>query len=133
MGKRDGDQKGAQRQPEGAHGDKAHARKIEELESGSSRDEQAEQGPLRSSEGRHRIYEQREQHDEADKNSEKNRLERDIDQHGYVRENFQVRGGAESHPAMPRSHINPTEPEAPNPSSRLSPEETPDRVRGKKK
>jgi hypothetical protein len=29
--------------------------------------------------GRHKIYEDRQQHDEADKNSEKNRLARDRD------------------------------------------------------
>ena len=44
--------------------------------------------------GRHRLFEERQQHDEADKNSEKNRLERDIREHGHDREDFQVRGGS---------------------------------------
>jgi len=72
MGKRDGRQKGAQTHAEGQHGKKAHSRFIETLHEGRapSPDElQAE-----SQEGRHRLREDREQHDEADKNSEKNRL-----------------------------------------------------------
>ena len=33
--------------------------------------------------GRDRLFEGREQHDEADKNSEKNRLARDVQRHGH--------------------------------------------------
>ena len=33
--------------------------------------------------GKDRLFEGREQHDEADKNSEKNRLARDVDRHGH--------------------------------------------------
>jgi hypothetical protein len=63
------------------------------------------------------LFEEREQHDEADKNSEKNRLDRDISEHGHNRDNFQVRGGSASSRAERRDHINPTEPDAPTPGS----------------
>ena len=33
--------------------------------------------------GKDRMFEDREQHDEADKNSEKNRLARDVQRHGH--------------------------------------------------
>jgi hypothetical protein len=33
--------------------------------------------------GKDRLFENREQHDEADKNSEKNRLAKDVDRHGH--------------------------------------------------
>ena len=75
MGKRDGHQKGPQTHAEGQHGDKAHSRFIEQLHEGRapSNQELRDEGV----EGRHRLDEDREQHDEADKNSEKNRLNRD--------------------------------------------------------
>jgi hypothetical protein len=75
MGKRDGRQKGAQAHAEGQHGAKAHARFIESLH--ESREPAAQDPRMESDEGGHRLREDREQHDEADKNSEKNRLNRD--------------------------------------------------------
>jgi hypothetical protein len=75
MGKRDGRQKGAQTHAEGQHGKKAHSRFIESLHEGrppSERELRTE-----STAGARRLAEDREQHDEADKNSEKNRLARD--------------------------------------------------------
>jgi len=72
MSKRDGRQKGAQTHAEGQHGKKAHSRFIESLHEG--RAPSGQELPTRSEEGRHRLREDREQHDEADKNSEKNRL-----------------------------------------------------------
>ena len=57
-------------------------------------------GRLRGVEVGARI--RRSQHDEAAKNSEKTRLSRDIDRHKHNRENYQVVGGTETHPAMPR-------------------------------
>ena len=48
--------------------------------------------------GKHRMMEGREQHDEGDKNSDKNRLIKDIQRHGHDKEQFQVPGGAENHP-----------------------------------
>jgi len=71
---RDGKQKGPQEHAEGQHGKKAHGAMLEQLHSGPSgeeRDAQPQQGE--SVDGRHRLYEDREQHDEAEKNSEKNR------------------------------------------------------------
>jgi hypothetical protein len=72
MAKRDGKQKGAQTHAEGQHGKKAHSRFIESLHEG--RAPEGQELPAESQEGRHRLREDREQHDEADKNSEKNRL-----------------------------------------------------------
>ena len=71
---RDGNQKGAQAHAEGQHGKKAHSRMLEQLHSGESGEER-DAGPQRGApkEGNHRLYEDREQHDEAEKNSEKNR------------------------------------------------------------
>jgi hypothetical protein len=75
MGKRDGRQKGAQTHAEGQHGAKAHAHFIESLHEG--RAATAAETGTPSAEGGHRLREDREQHDEADKNSERNRLTRD--------------------------------------------------------
>lgn len=75
MGKRDGRQKGAQTHAEGQHGRKAHARFIETLEEGGAPSPR-ELG-ARSREGEHRLQEDRQQHDDAEKHSEKNRLNRD--------------------------------------------------------
>jgi hypothetical protein len=74
MGKRDGRQKGAQQHAEGQHGSKAHKRFIESLQESQV---PADNVIARSGEGGHRLREDREQHDEADKNSEKNRLNRE--------------------------------------------------------
>lgn len=51
-----------------------------------------------ASDGKHRMMEGREQHDQGDKNSDKNRLIKDIQRHGHDKEQFQVPGGAENHP-----------------------------------
>ena len=75
MGKRDGHQKGAQRHAEGQHGKKAHARFIEQLQEG--RPPAAAERSGDGKQGGHRLNEDRQQHDEGDKNSEKNRLNRD--------------------------------------------------------
>jgi hypothetical protein len=75
MGKRDGRQKGAQTHAEGQHGKKAHARFIESLQEG--RAPSPRELGAKSRQGEHRLREDRQQHDEADKNSEKNRLHRE--------------------------------------------------------
>lgn len=104
-GKR-GRQKGAVRHAEGDHGIRTHNRIIEQLESGPRGDERPRADvagdPLHRDEGKHRLFEARKQHDLASKNSEKTRLSRDIDRHGHNRENYQVQGGTDTHPAMPR-------------------------------
>jgi hypothetical protein len=75
MKNRDGRQQGAQRHAEGQHGAKAHARFIETLHEG--REPGDSELAATSLDGAHRLQEDREQHDEAEKNSEKNRLERE--------------------------------------------------------
>ena len=79
MQNRDGRQKGAQEHAEGQQGAKAHSRFIESLHEGS----EPAPSELRTSsaDGSHRLHEDREQHDEAEKNSEKNRLEREVKRH----------------------------------------------------
>jgi hypothetical protein len=79
----EGAQQGAQDHGEGQHGDKTHSQFIEDLHGkhgGSEESEGAPQGQNdvdaygRPITGHHRLREDREQHDEADKNSEANRL-----------------------------------------------------------
>jgi hypothetical protein len=69
------DQPGAQRHAEGEYGDKARQRNLEQLQSGGGeQDEESESGTSDSRPGRHRLTEDRQQHDDADLRSEKNRL-----------------------------------------------------------
>lgn len=70
-------QKGAQRHAEGGHGPKTRAANIEQLRSGRPEENASPQATGAPREGKHRIRENRQQHDEADKNSEKNRLRRE--------------------------------------------------------
>jgi hypothetical protein len=76
MQNRNGEQKGAQTHAEGQHGDKAHSRFVETLHEG--REPTPSELGARPIEGGHRLHEDREQHDEAEKNSEKNRLAREL-------------------------------------------------------
>jgi hypothetical protein len=85
MDNQKGQQKGPQNHAEGQHGEKTHEEFIEELHGrhgGSEESEGAPQGGNDVDEfgrpivGRHRLQEDREQHDEAEKNSEANRLRR---------------------------------------------------------
>ena len=107
-------QKGAQQHAEGQHGPKARAHFLEQLRSGERRAAAAD-GHDHGAQGQHRLFEQREQRDEAERRSEKHRLDRDIREHGHNRENFQVQGGSASGRATPRNPINPGEPDAPTP------------------
>ena len=119
MGKKQDDprgkQKGAQAHAEGQHGEKARSRFLEEIQASSPERESGERGDgddrLHPIDGGHRLFEGREQRDPAERASDKNRLDRDIDEHGHVRENFQVRGGAASHRVMPRARIDPENPD----------------------
>lgn len=77
-------QKGAQRHPEGGHGERTTAAIREQLQSrgrnageGNAQDPAGTEHANRS--GRHRIREDRQQHDAADRNSEKNRRRREKD------------------------------------------------------
>ena len=67
-------QPGAQTHAEGTYGNAAREANQERLQSPPDPDDDV---IARSDEGRHKIYEDRQQHDEADKNAEKNRLNRD--------------------------------------------------------
>lgn len=82
----------------------------------STADRKAHEG-----DGDHRLFERREQHDDAEQASEKTRLSRDIDQHDHNRENFQVEGGSASARATPRNPINPEHPDAPTPGTEQPP------------
>ena len=75
-------QKGAQRHAEGTHGEVTRRAIREQINSGSRHEEPSQSDPVEPKLGRHKIHEDREQHDEADKNSEKNRLARDIQMRG---------------------------------------------------
>jgi hypothetical protein len=86
-----GHQKGAQQHAEGSHGKKTHDRLIEQLESGPSGEPPRDDGRHKI-DGGHRLFEHREQHDEADLNSEKNRLSEDVEKHGHNRADFKVPG-----------------------------------------
>lgn len=114
MAERHGNQKGAQQHAEGQQGPKTTARQQEQLHSGE-RGETARQDAQHPADGRHHLFERREQHDEADLNSEKNRLSRDIQSHDHDRENFQVPGGAKNVRVESRHAINPDDPDAPQP------------------
>ena len=122
-----GNQKGAQRHAEGQQGPKTTKRQIEQWESGPS-GETERQDAQHPSDGGHRLFERREQHDEAELNSEKNRLNSDIEAHGHVRENFQVQGGAKNVRVESRHAINPTHPDEPQPGAAEAPRPT--RARG---
>lgn len=119
-GAKHGRQKGAQQHAEGMQGPTTRAKFLQQLQSGPS-GTAADPSHPHDSPGKQRLFEQREQHDEADKNSEKNRLDRDISEHHHNRDNFQVRGGSASSRAARRDHINPTEPDAPTPGAQPAP------------
>ncbi|HET7456404.1 MAG TPA: hypothetical protein VFJ74_02050 [Gemmatimonadaceae bacterium] len=73
-------QKGGQTHAEGQHGTKTREALLQELNANGQRTgdaEQEHQEAVAHREGKHKIHEDREQHDEAEKNSEKNRLTRD--------------------------------------------------------
>lgn len=110
-----GEQKGAQPHAEGQQGPKAreaflagisdHSRRDAEAEeSRSARDPRADgsdaddherriENPDLNRDGKHRLFENRTQHDEAEQGSERNRRDRDVNRHGHDREEFQGHGG----------------------------------------
>ena len=80
---RDGNQKPGQNHAEGQHGDKTHDEFIDGLHGkhgGSEESEGAPQGDNdtdaygRPKPGHHRLHEDREQHDQAERNSEADKL-----------------------------------------------------------
>jgi hypothetical protein len=102
-----GTQKGAVTHTEaGQHGDKAHefiqTEQIRSSRAQSAKGEDAAGDPNHDDPGQQRLFENREQHDEAEKNSEATRLSKDVQRHGHDREQFdKILGGKERHPAMP--------------------------------
>ena len=85
MQNREGVQKGPQDHAEGQHGSKTHSKFLEQLQSGNGA---ATEDLATPSEPRnhiahhnsaHRLFEDREQHDEGEKKSEKTRLNREVE------------------------------------------------------
>lgn len=74
----DGHQKGPQDHAEGGHGEKTRSKILEQLHSGGSH--KTEKEPAEHP-GAHRLVADRQQHDTAEKRSEKTRLSRDIERH----------------------------------------------------
>lgn len=68
---------------EGRHGDKTHSRFVEQLHEGEPAKKSTQGAPVN---GHHRLHQDREQHDEAEKNSEKVEAMREL-QRGKVDEN----------------------------------------------
>lgn len=84
MGNRKPHHTGPQRHAEGQHGEKTHRRFIEMLQESRKGDAPAatEQPDI---EGHHRLHQERQQHDEAEKNSEKVEAMREL-QRGHADE-----------------------------------------------
>lgn len=124
-----GEQKGAQQHDEGLHGDKTRsALKAQinndgrQLETRSQREandpnrggkqagheaemhERMIADPTGANDGGHRLFENRTQHDEAERSSEKNRRVIDVERHEHEPDAFQIPGGHTSHPASPSHH-----------------------------
>ena len=92
MQNREGIQKGPQDHAEGQHGSKTHSAFIEQLHShgntdgSSSRDEppaEDHRKHIAKHNATPRLFGDREQHDEAEKRSEKTRLHRELERRGY--------------------------------------------------
>lgn len=66
---------GAQQHAEGEHGDRTRERIVEQLHDSPS--DEADNIIASHRDGRHRLHEDRQQHDEAEKNSERNRQDRE--------------------------------------------------------
>jgi hypothetical protein len=91
MQNKDGIQKGPQDHAEGQHGSKTHSKFIEQLHSHANGADQPDPEPV-GDEPRNRIahhnatprlFGDRQQHDEAEKRSEKTRLHRELERRGY--------------------------------------------------
>jgi hypothetical protein len=94
MQNKDGVQKGPQDHAEGQHGSKTHSKFLEQLKNGNGNGATAEASPnglepkKNPSHSAHRLFEQRQQHDEAEKSSEKTRLNREIERRHLDPENL---------------------------------------------
>jgi hypothetical protein len=83
MGHRKKREPGPQRHAEGQHGERTHRRFIEQVQGGSGAEKRTEGKPV---EGHHRLHQDRQQHDEAEKNSEKVEAMREV-QRGQIDDN----------------------------------------------
>jgi hypothetical protein len=87
MGNRKKRQPGPQQHAEGQHGERTHQRFLESIQEGggdrSAATKRTESPPV---EGHHRLHQDRQQHDEAEKNSEKVEAMKEV-QRGKVDEN----------------------------------------------
>jgi len=89
--KNDGLQQGATRHAADQQGDKTRSRQAEIAHTGGERSREPK-GPRYNPDeikahdtvGKDRLFEDRQQHDEAEKNSEKTRVARDADRHGHT-------------------------------------------------
>ncbi len=85
MQNRDGVQKGPQDHAEGQHGSKTRTKILEQLQSGNGAKPETPPNPpeptksIAHHSSAHRLFEERQQHDEAEKHSEKTRLNREIE------------------------------------------------------
>jgi protein subunit release factor B len=85
MQNRDGVQKGPQDHAEGQHGSKTRSKILEQLHSGNGAasanrmEEQQHPKHLAHHNSAHRLFEDRQQHDEAERNSEKTRHNREVE------------------------------------------------------
>jgi hypothetical protein len=85
----DGRQQGATNHAPSQHGDKTRRKQAEIAQSGASAADQAgpehDEREIRAHDtaGKDRLFEDREQHDEAEKNSEKTRMARDVERHQH--------------------------------------------------
>jgi hypothetical protein len=86
----DGFQQGAQEHAASGQGERTRTRQAEiantpdPLEGRTGPQHDPEKIRRHDTTGRDRLFEDREQHDEAEKNSEKTRLSRDLDRHGHL-------------------------------------------------
>jgi hypothetical protein len=78
MQNKDGIQKGAQDHAEGGHGAKTRSKILEQLHSGNGAVERRP-NTNGNGQGAHRLVEDRQQHDEGEKKSEKTRLNREVE------------------------------------------------------
>jgi hypothetical protein len=86
MQTREGVQKGPQDHAEGQHGSKTHSKIIEQLQSGHVVTNNGQNGAdsaktSSNHSAAHRLVQDRQQHDAAEKRSEKTRLNRAIERH----------------------------------------------------
>jgi hypothetical protein len=72
----DGRQQGAQQHAEGQHGQKTHERVRDQISEFRNAPDPAKPEDTSHREGKHRLAEDRQQHDDAEKDSERNRERR---------------------------------------------------------